>query len=333
MNRRWVFKILSVSSLSLGIPQFLKASGNLEVEKDKHSGSFSLDGNVLRFIHPDIQEAFAVTMIADTHLFRDDARGEAYKQYSARMARAYNETRHFQTGETINPEIGFEGALAAAVENKSSLIALVGDIFSFPSEAAIEWVEEKMNSSGIPYLYTAGNHDWHYEGMEGTSDELRETWISKRLSRFYQGRNPMMQMAEVHGVKFIFIDNSTYEINQEQLDFLNLSLADGSPAVLMVHIPLYAPGRSVWFGCGHPDWNAANDTNFKLERRLPWREEGHTRTTLDFYNTVFESKNILGVLAGHIHNQSVDIINGIPQIVTESNAEGGFLQVRFGPMS
>lgn len=333
MNRRWVFKILSVSSLSLGIPQFLKASGVEESEGVSNRGSFSLDGHVLRFTHPKIREAFSVTMIADTHLFRDDSRGESFKQFSGRMAKAYNQTRHFLTGETITPEIGFEGALAAAVEHKSSLIALVGDIFSFPSEAAIEWVAEKMEACGIPYVYTAGNHDWHYEGMKGTANQLRETWISKRLSRFYQGRNPMMQVAEVHGVKFISIDNSTYEINPVQLNFLNLCLADRKPAVLLVHIPLYAPGRNVWFGCGHPDWNAANDTNFELERRLPWREEGHTRTTLDFYNTVFESKNSIGILAGHIHNQSVDIINGIPQIVAESNAEGGFLQVHFGPMS
>jgi hypothetical protein len=34
-------------------------------------------------------------------------------------------------------------------------------------------------------------------------------------------------------------------------------------------------------------------------------------------------------LAGHIHNQSVDVINGIPQVVSEANAEGGYLQVDF----
>lgn len=331
MNRRWAFKLMSVSSLFLGLPQILKASGNTKASAVNNRASFSLDGPNLRFTHPEIREAFSVTMIADTHLFRDDARGEAYRQYSGRMARAYNETKHFLTGEAINPEIGFERALLKAKQENSSLIALVGDIFSFPSEAAIEWVEEKMNSCGIPYVYTSGNHDWHYEGMEGTSDELRETWINKRLSRFYKGRNPMMQSIDLDGVKFVFIDNSTYEINEPQLDFLKDCLAEDKPVVLMVHIPLYAPGRRVWFGCGHPDWNAANDTNFELERRLPWREEGHTQTTLDFYNTVFESKNILGVLAGHIHNQSVDIINGIPQIVTESNAEGGYLQVQFEP--
>jgi hypothetical protein len=46
---------------------------------------------------------------------------------------------------------------------------------------------------------------------------------------------------------------------------------------------------------------------------------------------VFNSKNLMGILAGHIHNQSIDIVNGIPQIVAEANAEGGFLQIDFIP--
>lgn len=331
MNRRDVFKTLSVGGLSLAAPGIqMDAVNGANWNSDR--GSFSLDGPNLRFTHPEIREAFSVTMIADTHLFRDDERGEPYAHYSGRMAKAYNSTRHFLTGETINPEIGFEKALEVAKEKGSSFIALVGDIFSFPSEASIEWVEEKLKACGLPYVYTAGNHDWHYEGMEGTSEALRQTWINKRLLRFYDGRDPMMQKLELNGVNLVVIDNSTYEVNADQLRFLRDSLAEQKPTVLMLHIPLYATGRSMGFGCAHPDWNAANDENYELERRLPWREAGHTPVTMDFYKTVLESKNLMGVLAGHIHNQSVDVLNGIPQVVAESNAEGGYLQLSFVPI-
>lgn len=268
-------------------------------------------------------------MIADTHLFRDDARGNSFTQFSNRMSKTYNQTRHFQTGVTINPEIAFEETIRIAEDNRSELVALVGDIFSFPSEAAIEWVMEKMSKTPLPYVYTAGNHDWHYEGMEGSSSYLRDEWIKKRLTSLYQGRNPMMQKMEINGVVFIVLDNSTYEIDEAQLDFFKKSVAGQKPCVLMLHIPLYAPGRSVGFGCGHPEWGEKADKNFTLERRQPWRAGGHTRTTIAFYEAVFGAENLLGVLAGHIHNQSVDIINGIPQIVTESNAEGGFLEIGF----
>jgi hypothetical protein len=48
-----------------------------------------------------------------------------------------------------------------------------------------------------------------------------------------------------------------------------------------------------------------------------------------FYNTVFSAPNLMGVLAGHIHQPSVDVINGIPQVVAAANANGGYLQVNF----
>ncbi|MEY4661243.1 MAG: hypothetical protein RLZZ42_1195, partial [Bacteroidota bacterium] len=86
------------------------------------------------------------------------------------------------------------------------------------------------------------------------------------------------------------------------------------------------------FGCGHPEWNAANDKNFLLERRMSWPTGGHSATTMAFYNTVFSAPNLIGILAGHIHQPSIDIINGVPQIVTAANANGGYLQVNFNTL-
>jgi predicted MPP superfamily phosphohydrolase len=332
MKRRTAVKSMLLAPLASILPTFLwsfpKKNG---LSVDQKRGAFSIDGNKIRFTHPDITQPFKVTMIADTHLFRDDERGVAFTGYSKRMSKAYNQTKHFFTGKEMNPEIGFDETLQIAVEQQSSLLALVGDIFSFPSEAAIDWVVEKLNKINIPFVYTAGNHDWHYEGMEGTSAYLRDTWINKRLAPLYQGRNPLMQTIEINGINIVVIDNSTYEINEDQLQYLQQSLSTKKPTVLMLHIPLYAPGRNVSFGCGHPEWGAATDKGYALEKRLPWRAAGHTKTTMKFYDTVYKSNNLLGVLAGHIHNQSVDVVNGIPQIVTESNAEGGFLQVSFMP--
>ena len=59
-----------------------------------------------------------------------------------------------------------------AKKEEADLIALVGDIFSFPSELAIEWVISKLKEIDIPYVYVSGNHDWHYEGMKGSLDSL-----------------------------------------------------------------------------------------------------------------------------------------------------------------
>ena len=292
----------------------------------------TLDQEKVSFHFEVINESIKVVHIADTHLFMDDERGIPFQKYSNRMAKAYNQTIHFQTREKTSPKKSFEQTIGFAKKVNADLITLVGDIFSFPSELAIEWVKSKLDASGIPYIYVAGNHDWHYEGMEGSLDTLRNTWIKNRLWPLYQGNNPLMAKYEIKGIKFLAIDNSTYEINNEQLEFFSDQIDTGLPLVLLVHIPMYAPGKNITFGCGNPYWGATTDRGFELERRPKWPENGHTQTTFDFYNKVFNAPNLLAIFAGHSHRNSVEFIKGKPQIVSDDNASGGYLDIDFLPL-
>ena len=257
-------------------------------EKNEQPLTFytTVDQEKVSFYAEVIDESIKVVHIADTHLFMDDERGIPYQEYSNRMAKAYNQTTHFQTREKTSPKESFEQTIAFAKKVNADVITLVGDIFSFPSEIAIEWVKSKLDATGIPYIYVAGNHDWHYEGMEGSLETLRNTWIKNRLWPLYQGNNPLMAKYDIKGIRFLAIDNSTYEINNEQLDFFSEQVKSGLPLVLLVHIPMYAPGKNITFGCGNPHWGAASDRSFKLERRPKWPKKGHTQTTFDFYNKV-----------------------------------------------
>lgn len=291
----------------------------------------TMDQQKVSFYSEVINESVKVVHIADTHLFMDDERGIPFQEFSNRMARAYNQTTHFQTREKTNPNQSFEQTLELAKEVKADLITLVGDIFSFPSESAIEWVRSLLAATGIPYIYVAGNHDWHYEGMEGPLDSLRHTWIEKRLLPLYQGNHPLMAAYDIKGIRFLAIDNSTYQINDEQLAFFSEQVASGLPLVLLVHIPMYAPGKKISYGCGNPYWGAATDRNFELERRPKWPENGHTQTTFDFHKKVFEAPNLIGIFSGHIHRNSIEIIKGKPQIVSDDNASGGYLDIDFLP--
>lgn len=328
MKRRNFLNTLFPISLGIGLSQcksvdFIRSSGRNILQR----GSFSVDGNKISYFLNEVSAPLKIIQIADTHLWMDDKRGEPFLQYSERMAKAYNKTRHFSTGEITNPSRSFEETLKLAVKKNADLLVLTGDIFSFPSEAAIEWAYEKLNDVGIPYLYIAGNHDWHYEGMEGNSQSLRETWTKKRLNMLYQDNNPLMASYKVKGINVLVIDNSTFEILPEQLEFLRDYANRETPFILMMHIPLYAPGRPS--GCGNPGWGAKSDTGYKLERRERWPEDGHSKVTLDFHDEVFSSPNLLGVFAGHTHQQSVDLVGGIPQFVTDANATGAFLEIVF----
>ncbi len=298
---------------------------------EMNRGAFSQDGNQLTFYHDQIREPFKVMATADTHLFRDDERGEPFKAYSGRMAKAYNQTRHVKTGNITNPETCFLETLAIARQEQVAFVALLGDIFSFPSEAAIEWAEAQLKESQLSYVYVAGNHDWHYEGMEGSLESLRRKWVNNRLLRLYQGGNPLMQVREVAGVQFVVLDNSYYEILPEQLAFTRRILRSKRPIVLMMHIPLYAMGRKVGYGCGHPGWNAQNDRSYQLERREQWPEKGHSATTFQFYREVTQAPNVLATISGHIHEPTLDLINGMPSVVTDANAQGGYLKLFFAP--
>lgn len=332
MNRRHFLQRTSAGLLGAGVAQHVSAHSL----SGSHEGSpayVTQDENRIQLFSALVKEPVKVVLAADTHLWRNDERGDPYREYSDRMSKAYNQTTHFKTREPTHPEKAFEETLQFAVESGADLLALPGDIFSWPSEAAVEWAYERLEKTGIPYIYVAGNHDWHYEGMPGLLDELRATWIEKRLLPLYQGQDPLMAAYDIKGVRFLAIDNSTYEISVEQLAFFTQQVASGMPLVLLVHIPFYAPGKSVGFGCGHPDWGAASDKNYLLERRPKWPEAGHTETTMAFYRQVFTAPNLLAVFAGHIHRPSFEQINGVPQFVADDNASGGFLDIGLLPMS
>ena len=121
---------------------------------------------------------------------------------------------------------------------------------------------------------TAGLAD---EGLEGSSDALRSEWRERSLRSLYGGRDPDMWCEDTpSGLRFIAIDNSTYQITAEQLQFFKEHAEGEHPFVLLVHIPLYleelqealhgtehASVRAVSL-CGDERWGAETD---KVSRR------------------------------------------------------------------
>jgi predicted phosphodiesterase len=327
MNRR---NFIGASALAgLGLTLKASASNDPQNELKNIRGTFSTNDNQAAIYTRAQITPTKLFHITDTHLSMDDERGEPYREYSARMAAAYNSNAHFQSGETYSAEKSFELTLETAKKEKVDFIALTGDIFSFPSEAAVKWAWQQLEETKIPYAYVAGNHDWHYEGMTGSAVELRNTWTEKRLTPMYQGNHPLYAAYDLNGIRVVCIDNSTYEILPEQWAFFKAQMETELPLLLLMHIPLYMPGRSMGFGCGHPQWGEKSDRNYKTERREKWRKEGHTNITMDFCRDVFTAPNLLAVLAGHTHRQSLDIKNGIPQVVSRDNACGYYASLNF----
>ena len=144
MKRRTFIQSAAMASLSIpGSGMITKiCAAEKNAASSSNRGSFAAEDNRVRFFTPTVSSPLRVLIVADTHLFTDDDRGEPYRQFSGRMAKAYNQTKHFQTGAPTNPKQSFTEILKLGQESQIDLLALVGDIFSFPSEAAIDWVND-----------------------------------------------------------------------------------------------------------------------------------------------------------------------------------------------
>ena len=330
---------LATGSLLEGAPLSKARPSDRESVLDKaRSGrsSVSTSSDTLVRIYSDkITAPVKLLLISDTHLWMSDSREDPFRKYSERMSKAYNQTKDFRTLEPTNPMEEFRKTMEFAVKEAPDAIFILGDLVSYPSEAGIEWAKQQLDATGIPYYYTNGNHDWHYEGMEGTEIALREEWTRRRLGPLFRGENHLLYTASVKELKVVMLDNSVYEILPEQLEMFRKEMKEGKPSLMMSHIPFYAPGFSVGWGCGHPDWNAKTDGNYIIERRPRWPEGGHSETTFAFWKEILKSHrkyNLLATFAGHVHTQTYSLVDGWPQFTLKPNLAGGYNIVEVLPM-
>ena len=316
-------------ALTLAIlPQLLSG---LQRAKPGPEVIYSSTGPNINIYSTEVSDTVRLMVFADTHLWMSDEREEPYREYSARMAGAYHSVKHFQTGAPTTPEESFVATIRLAQQRGVDAIAMLGDIVSYPSERGVEWVGEVLDTVAIPCYYTSGNHDWHYEGMEGSSESLREKWRAERLMSLFGDNDPDAYAVEVGDVRLLLVDDSNYKITPEQRDAVAAEVKSGKPFILLHHIPLYAPSRSVSFGIGHPDWSAATDKNYKIERREQWPAEGHTEVDYEFYDLATSAPNLLASIAGHVHSYGVDIIHGRPHYTVGANAQGAYYIVNIMP--
>ncbi len=270
----------------------------------------------VRITVPGLRNALRVFVVGDTHLTLRDQRDVAYDGCTARMARYPAR------------DGAFAQTLARAKEENADLVALVGDIVSYPTLANVEYVMKELEASGLDWIYTAGNHDWHFEGLPGSDVEQRAEWTKRRLLPLYRGGNPLMSSKVVKGVRFVAIDNSCYHISREQLDFWEAESGKGDPTVLLMHVPLWVEGFGL-FTCGNPQWGAATDPYWEIERRMRWAER-QSPESFALRESVLSSPNLVAVFTGHIHTAMTATERGKFLLSVPANKTGECWSVRIG---
>ena len=281
---------------------------------------FSLDGRcTLRMPVAGLKQPVNFLVVGDTHFNFHDGRDDAHADNYKRMAR--------------NPTPGdvLAKAMNRAREAQADIVLLVGDIISFPTLANIDHLRAELDRCGLPWLYVAGNHDWHFEGDSGSDIEQRARWAESRLKPFYQGENPIMYSRVVKGVRMVMIDNSVYHVLPEQLAFWKQEAAKGDPIALFMHIPLWLEGWNITT-CGHPDWGAATDPYWEIERRERWAEK-LMPSTYAFREAVINTPNLVGVFTGHKHKLMVGQSRNALFFSVPWNRDGSCMEVRLSPLS
>lgn len=264
---------------------------------------------------PGVQKKLRILHITDSHITYPGENDKKFESYSNRMSKAYLNEVDYQTKKPITGAEAFSKLMDKAVKQKIDLIALTGDILNYPSEHAVNFLLGELKRTGIPFVYVAGNHDWHFEGMKGSDLDLRETWREKILKPLYAGNDYDCSARIMNGVDIVAIDNSIYQITAKQLNFYRREKAKGLPIVLLMHIPVYTDTNNECC-MGWPQWGAAADDIYQIERREQWSKKGNSQETLDFCDEIRSTKNVV-VLAGHVHYDTISAEKDMLQIISD----------------
>jgi predicted phosphodiesterase len=280
-----------------------------------------------------LREMASFMHITDSHLIEvDDREGEEvlekHLRYNEQILRKKDYDLHGGTSTRYRVESVFNLCNFRKVDST----ILTGDMMLYPSFANLEFLNQSLKILQAPYLFTLGNHDWHYRHL-AWNDETRELYYP-RFAEF-TNNNPAFQMQKIKGVKLITVDNSNYQITGEQLAFVREQLADGSPCLLFLHIPLYIPSlvediMDVWKApimMAAPGWEPGPQKAWKVRETDPNTAEFHAMITGGEY------ENLLAIFCGHVHFSHKDeFAPGRYQYVTRAFFSGGYRLIKLAPL-
>ena len=277
-----------------------------------------------------LNQSLRVLHLTDSHLVLLDDRDKEHIENSRSFQRVFLTARKNKDGEQIPSDESFSEIMKKAEEMNLDMLLMSGDILSFPAKASLEFLQHWIDRLNVNTFYTAGNHDWHFPGQDWGETLRRE---SRHLLEPVHGGDDHFHAETKNGVHFLSIDNSVYQVDEEQLEFTKQELKKGLPTILQIHIPISLPSLreptiKLWKNSilmGDPEWTP--------EAREKWQVEANHDTTLEFIDFISSSPNLVAVLCGHVHFAHADNINTrAMQYVGAPGFEGGYRLIEIEPL-
>lgn len=245
-------------------------------------------------------EAVRLLHVADSHLGLIDERDAEHLEACAGTSERFGTRRLDAEGSPVFPETTLDEMMEeVALLGRIDLLAHTGDFIHFPSQANVERAVACLTSTGLEFIYTAGNHDWHFPGVEDNGGLREACW--PLLDPLTDGQ-PSHQARDIGGIRFIAVDNSTYQITEEQLEFFTGQLAAGLPTVLFMHIPVSLPTL-------RPPTIAKWKTPLLMADPAGDSAYTGTATTVEFARSLTAAANLVAIFCGHVHFEHIDSVS------------------------
>jgi len=266
-----------------------------------------------------LQRDLSFLHITDSHIAAGDERDPDAAEHVTSVTGRFLD----RTPGNVPPQKLFDEAVARGKSSQVDFAALTGDIIHFPSHKGVDIIREGMADLDVPYLYTPGNHDWHFPHLEWSNDTR-----AAHYPRFQPiaGDNPACQSLVVEGIRLIAIDNSNYQVSNEQVEFMRAELSHHQPSILLIHIPISIPSLTpaVMETWKAPIMMAASE-GWTEQTREQWRVPADEVATAAFHDLIVsgDSENLAAIFCGHVHFDHVDEYRpGRYQYVTAPVFEG-----------
>ena len=280
-----------------------------------------------------------VLHISDSHIGLIDERDAQWTEACQELKDRFDsESRDRQGRAAVTAAGAFDELLTMTQSLQADLVALTGDMIGFPSQANIEFLQGRMADTGREVMYIAGNHDWHWPGLDYGSVVREKYWpVLEPL----QGGQPACRSRQLGDVRFVAIENSDYQITEGQLEFAQDNLAEGLPTVVLMHLPVSVPSLRAaaiehWGApilMGDPEHrNPRSDKCWGPRLNPPITVEGFERV-MAFVRLLAGSPNLVAILCGHLHFARADCLSPwAMQYVAPAGFECRYLQIELRPL-